>query len=124
MAVIAASNRINYQKIVPFWDEVVVKVRVKNPTAGGKTASGIYLPETVTSLTADDHASIIGEIVSIGPMAFSYQSGEGVTVHNVFIGDKVMFRPYSGDEFKDHDEEGYVFRMMPSRQITGKILED
>lgn len=124
MAVIAQSNKINYQKIVPFWDEVVVKVRVKNPTLSGRTAGGIIVPESVQALSADDHAAIIGEVVSLGDMAFQFQTAEGVTRMNVFPGDKIMFRPYSGDEFKDADEEGYVFRMMPSRQITGKILED
>jgi len=124
MAVIASTNRINYQKIVPFWDEVVVQVKVSTPTKEGKTAGGIILPVDASSVNATDHAAIVGKVVSVGPMAFQYQTAEGVSTIPVFPGDKVMFRPYSGDTFTDQDEEGYVFRMMPSRQVTGKILED
>ena len=121
MPVIAPHNKVNYQKVVPAWDEVLVRVPVATPTKEGKTAGGIIIPAEAPSLKTDDHAAVIGEIVRCGPMAFQYQTDQGVELFGAGQGDTVMFRPYSGCVFSDPDDDSALYRLMPSRQIIALI---
>jgi len=84
-------------KIKPLHDNVIVKPVVESET----TKSGIVLPETVHKEKPEK-----GEVVAIG---------EGKILDNgqrskmsVKVGDTVMFKKYSPDEFKIDGEEYLV----------------
>lgn len=65
------------------------------------TKSGIVLPDTV-----DKEKPEKGEVMAIGPGKLM-DSGQRATM-SVKVGDKVVFKKYSPDEFKIDDEEVLV----------------
>ncbi|MCL5406920.1 MAG: co-chaperone GroES [Patescibacteria group bacterium] len=74
-------------KIKPLADRVVVKPLEEE----SKTKSGIIIPDTAKE------KSHRGEIIATGPG--KYDDGKLIAL-NVKIGDKILYKEYSGDEFK------------------------
>lgn len=74
-------------KIKPLGDRVVIKPLAEE----SKTKSGIIIPDTAKE------KSHRGEVLAVGPG--KYDDGKLVEMQ-VKIGDKVLYKEYSGDEFK------------------------
>ncbi|MFA5317949.1 MAG: co-chaperone GroES [Patescibacteria group bacterium] len=81
-------------QIKPLGDKVVVKANTKEEV----TKSGIVLPDT-----ADKERPEQGEVIAVGPGKIS-ENGQHQEM-NVKVGDKILFKKYSPDEFKIDGEE-------------------
>jgi chaperonin GroES len=79
----------------PLGDHVIVKPLKEDEI----TKSGIVLPDTV-----DKEKPEKGEIIAIGPGKWD-EDGEKRIPMSVKVGDKVLFKKYSPDEFKLDDQE-------------------
>ena len=84
-------------KIKPLADRVVVKPLEEE----SKTKAGIIIPDTAKE------KSHRGEVIAVG--AGKYDDGKlvGPTVK---IGDKILYKEYSGDEFKLGGEEVIILK--------------
>ena len=87
-------------KIIPLADRVVIEP-LKDE--GGKTKTGIYLPETV-----DKERPEQGKVVAVGPGKLT-ETGKRVPV-SVKKGDKVVFTKYGPNEVKVDDKEYLIAR--------------
>jgi chaperonin GroES len=81
-------------QIQPLGDKVVVKPSAKEEV----TKSGIVLPDT-----ADKDRPEQGEVIAAGPGKL-LENGQRAAM-NVKVGDKILFKKYSPDEFKIDGEE-------------------
>lgn len=81
-------------KLRPLGDHVIVKPLKEDDV----TKSGIVLPDTV-----DKEKPEKGEIIAIGPGKL-LDDGKRAPM-SVKVGDKILFKKYSPDEFKLDDEE-------------------
>jgi chaperonin GroES len=93
--------------IKPLGDKVVVKAALREEM----TKSGIVLPET-----GDKDRPEKGTVVAVGPGKVR-SNGERAPM-NVAVGDTVLFRKYSPDEFKLDGEDVLV---MSESDIIGII---
>ncbi|MBI2056615.1 MAG: co-chaperone GroES [Candidatus Sungbacteria bacterium] len=82
--------------IKPLHDRVVIEPSHKDK--GGKTKSGIYLPETV-----DKERPEQGTVVAVGPGKFD-EDGKRMPM-SVKKGDSVLFTKYGPNEIKVDDKE-------------------
>ncbi len=80
--------------IKPLGDKIIVKPISQDET----TKSGIVLPDT-----ADKERPEQGEVIATGPGRL-LDSGQRAEM-NVQVGQKVLFKKYSPDEFKMGEEE-------------------
>lgn len=76
-------------KLKPLGDRIIVKP-IKEEEV---TESGIILPDT-----AEKEQKSEGEIIAVG-------DGERINQLNLKVGMKVIYGKYSGEEFKEGDEE-------------------
>lgn len=81
----------------PLHDHVIVKPLSEEAT----TKSGIVLPDTV-----DKEKPEKGEVIAVGPGKL-LENGERAEM-SVKVGDKIMFKKYSPDEFKMDQKEFLV----------------
>lgn len=81
----------------PLGDRVIVKAVAKEET----TKTGIILPDTVGKERPEQ-----GEVMAIGPGRL-LDSGARAAM-NVQIGDRILFKKYSPDEFKLEEQEYLV----------------
>lgn len=82
---------IPHTKARPVRDMVLIQI----PFPPEKSRGGIITPDMSRDLMA--HNVMAGRIVSMGPLAFWYKSGDGsMQRHDVKIGDWVEFRPFAG----------------------------
>ena len=84
-------------KVSPLGDRVVVLAITKEEM----TKSGIVLPDTV-----DKERPQEGEVIAVGPGKL-LENGSRATM-SVKVGDKVLFKKYSPDEFKFEGKEYLV----------------
>ena len=85
----------NSNKIIPLGDRALLKISEgKN---GSKTASGIYIPDTV-----DKEKPEQGKVVAVGEG--KYIDGRLIPL-SVKVGDTVVFSKYGYDEVKVGEEE-------------------
>lgn len=84
-------------KIKPLADRVVVKPLEEE----SKTKSGIIIPDTAKE------KSHRGEVLALGPG--KYDDGKLIEP-TVKIGDKVLYKEYSGDEFKLNGEQVIILK--------------
>jgi chaperonin GroES len=94
MIIMMITKAINFMKIKPLNDNIVVKPTKENEI----TKSGIVLPETI-----DKERPEKGEIIAIGEGKL-LDNGQRAPM-SVKVGDKVMFKKYSPDEIKVDDQE-------------------
>ena len=95
-------------KLKPLYDNVVVKPLTQEEI----TKSGIVLPDTV-----DKEKPEKGEVVAAGEGRILDNGNRSPM--NVKVGDKIMFKKYSPDEFKVDGEE---YLVLSERDILA-ILE-
>ncbi|QQG45778.1 MAG: co-chaperone GroES [Candidatus Sungiibacteriota bacterium] len=88
-------------KINPLGDRVVIEILKEDK--GGKTKSGIYLPETV-----DKERPEQGEIIAVGPGKFS-DEGKRIPM-SVKKGNVVLFTKYGPNEIKVAGKEYLIAR--------------
>src|SRR3989338_3789753 len=88
-------------KIKPLGDRVVIEI--EKDEKGGKTKSGIYLPETV-----DKERPEQGKVVAVGPGKLS-DEGKRIPV-NLKKGDIVLFTKYGPNEIKVDGKEYLIAR--------------
>ena len=88
-------------KIIPLGDRVVVEASGKDK--GGKTESGLYLPET-----ADKERPEQGKVVAVGPGKMG-KDGKRIPV-SVKKGDTVLFTKYGPNEIKVEGKEYLIAR--------------
>ena len=81
-------------KLKPLSDNIVIKPMAKEE----KTVSGIIIPDTVGKEKPEQ-----GEVVAVGAGKFDAE-GKRLPV-DIKVGDKVIFKKYSPDEFKINGEE-------------------
>ncbi len=105
------------------------------PEVEARTASGIFIPETVTD--RERAASVVGTVIEMGPDCYTDPApklpeglppGTPVTILAARprfpsgpwckIGDTVLFSRYAGKRFKI---EGVEFRMLADDEITATI---
>lgn len=81
----------------PLHDNVIIKPK----KAEEITKSGIVLPDTM-----DKGKSEQGEVVAVGPGKLT-EAGQRLAM-SVKIGDKIVFKKYSIDEFMDENKDEYL----------------
>lgn len=84
-------------KLRPLGDRIIVMPFAKEEM----TKSGIILPDTVSKERPEQ-----GEVVEVGPGRL-LENGTRTTM-SVKVGDKILFKKYSPDEFKIDDKEYLV----------------
>ena len=84
-------------KLKPLGDNIVVKAMAKEET----TKFGIILPETM-----DKEKPEQGEVVAVGPGKILDNGSRSAM--EVKVGDKIIFKKYSPDEFKIDGQEVLV----------------
>ncbi len=90
-----SKNEVKFNpNIKPLGDRVLLK-EIK-PAEGGKTASGIFIPDSVK----EDRGAKRGEVVAVGPGRFD--DGELIPM-NVKVGDEVLYQ--WGDTIKVGETE-------------------
>ena len=94
-------------QIKPLGDKVIVKASSKEE----KTKSGIVLPDT-----ADKEKPEQGEVIAVGPGKL-LDNGSRAPM-SVKVGDKILFKKYSPDEFEIDKEE---FLVLSEGEIIGII---
>jgi len=94
-------------KIKPLGDKIVIKPISREEV----TKSGIVLPDT-----ADRERPEQGEVIAVGPGKM-LNSGQRINV-SVQVGQKVLFKKYSPDEFKIDGDE---FLVLSENDIIGII---
>lgn len=108
---------LNPESIRPQWDKVLV--RQEKPKA--KTQGGIYLPDE--SRDRNKMQEMIGEVVTIGDSAFKelYHGDKPPSV-----GDTVIFKRYSGNNFIDQfaDSDEFAYRLIDDTDIVAVVDGD
>ena len=94
-------------QIKPLGDKVIVKASSKEE----KTKSGIVLPDTADKETPEQ-----GEVIAVGPGKL-LDNGSRAPM-SVKVGDKILFKKYSPDEFEIDKEE---FLVLSEGEIIGII---
>ncbi len=88
-------------KIKPLGDRVVIETLAEEK--GGKTKSGLYLPETV-----DKERPEQGKVIAVGPGKLN-EEGKRIPV-SVKKGDIVLFTKYGPNELKVDGKEYLIAR--------------
>lgn len=84
------SFQIPHEHVQPTRDMVIVRI----PLPPSKIGS-ILTPDVTRDMM--QHNVMAGRVVRMGPLAFSYKSGEdAIKKQDVQIGDWVLFRPFAG----------------------------
>jgi co-chaperonin GroES (HSP10) len=113
---------IDYSKVQPTWDQVLIKI--EQPPK--QTAGGIHLPDTWRD--TEKHAVVAGRVIKQGPMAFVYNLNGSPERHAIEDGALVVFKPYAGDLHEvsttgKRDEDDSPYRLLRSQDIIGVIEE-
>ena len=95
-------------KIKPLGDRIIVE----RQESEGKTAGGIFLPDTAKEKPQE------GEVVAVGK-GKKEKDGQVVPL-DVKAGDRILFGKYSGTEIKMDNEEYLILR---EEEVLG-IIED
>lgn len=80
---------IPHEFVMPTRDMVIIRI----PFPPEKVGS-IITPDQTREIMA--HNVMAGRIVAMGPLAFSYKDGNGLSKQEADIGDWVLIRPYAG----------------------------
>jgi chaperonin GroES len=84
--------------LLPLGEHIVVKPKEKI----NQTSSGILLPEK-------EERPEEGEVIAVGPGARGHD-GSRMPIDGIAVGDTVLFKKYSADEFKLAGEKYLVVR--------------
>lgn len=80
---------IPHEHVQPTRDMVLIRIPFPPERIGN-----IITPESTRELLA--HNVQAGRIAAMGPLAFQYKDGNGVSTQDVKIGDWVLIRPFAG----------------------------
>lgn len=99
------SPAVDVRNVLDIVEPTGFRILVRLPHLDAKMRSGLYRPDS--SRTLEETASILGEVLAVGPMAYAneekFPSGPWC-----MPGDTIMMRAYSGTRFKiDGDEQEY-----------------
>lgn len=83
------SFQVPHEHVRPTRDMVTIRI----PMPPSKIGS-ILTPDVTRDMMA--HNVMAGRIVAMGPLAFQYKDGEGLSRQKVEIGDWVLIRPFAG----------------------------
>lgn len=107
MPKIKVSTTVNKVSLRPLMGYVLVK-----PSAAEtKTASGLYLPETVQERPAEGTVVAVGNDMVLGGQVFTSP---------VKVGDKVVYKKWGGDEIK---LGGVDYKLVKFEDLMGVIEE-
>jgi co-chaperonin GroES (HSP10) len=73
----------------PVRDMIVIRIPLPPKMVGS-----IHMPDVARDLA--QHNVMAGRVVKMGPMAFTYKDGNGLSRHDVKEGDWVIIRPFAG----------------------------
>lgn len=80
---------IPHEHVQPTRDMVIIRLPLPPKMVGR-----LHVPDLVRDMA--QHNVMAGRVVNMGPLAFQYKDGEGISRQNVKIGDWVVIRPYAG----------------------------
>lgn len=80
---------IPHEHVRPCRDMVVIQMPMPPKTVGR-----FIIPDIVRDLA--QHNVMAGRIVSMGPLAFQYKDGNGLSRQDASVGDWVVIRPFAG----------------------------
>lgn len=80
---------IPHEHVQPTRDMVIIRMPIPPKMVGG-----IHVPDLVRDMA--QHNVMAGRVVNMGPLAFQYKDGEGLSRQDVKIGDWVVIRPFAG----------------------------
>jgi len=80
---------IPHGHVQPTRDMVIVRMPIPPKMVGS-----IHVPDAARDLA--QHNVMAGRVVAMGPLAFTYKDGSGLTKQRVKLGDWVVIRPFAG----------------------------
>lgn len=80
---------IPHEHVQPTRDMVIIRMPLPPKMVGN-----LHVPDLVRDMA--QHNVMAGRIVNMGPMAFQYKDGEGLSRQDAKIGDWVVIRPFAG----------------------------
>lgn len=80
---------IPHDFVVPTRDMVIIRIPFPPRKIGN-----MIVPEQSRDLLA--HNVMAGRVVAMGPLAFTYKDGDGLSKQVVTVGDWVLIRPFAG----------------------------
>lgn len=89
MTIGAHSFQIPHEFVQPTRDMVIIRVPMPPRKIGN-----IITPDVTRDLM--QHNVMAGRIVAMGPLAFSFKDGEGLSKQAADLGDWVVIRPFAG----------------------------
>lgn len=80
---------IPHDRAEPTRDMVIIRLPLPPKMVGS-----FHIPDLVRDMA--QHNVMAGRVVKMGPLAFSYKDGEGLSRQDVKVGDWVVIRPFAG----------------------------
>ncbi len=80
------------------------------PEAVEETSKGGIVLQTITQQDREQMAQVYGKVIEIGPIAWNDEP-----YHRAKVGEKVIFRRYSGEQFEGSD--GVKYRIINDKDI-------
>lgn len=80
---------IPHSQVRPSRDMIIIRLPLP-PEKIGNT----YIPDLTRDMA--QHSVMTGRIISMGPLAFQYKDGNGISKQEAKIGDWVVVRPFAG----------------------------
>lgn len=87
---------IPHDHVQPTRDMVIIRIPMPPVTVGSMGL--IRVPQQFRDLAS--HSIQVGRILRMGPLAFTYKNGDGVSRQNAREGDWVVIRAYAGTELR------------------------
>lgn len=81
--------QIPHDRVRPTRDMIVIRMPMPPKKVGS-----FFVPDMVREMA--QHNVAAGRIVAMGPLAFAYKDGEGLSKQAANVGDWVLIRPYAG----------------------------
>lgn len=92
MSNMSHSFEIPHEHVKPTRDMVIIRVPSPPRTVGDKVK--IIVPDMSREMA--QHNVIYGRVEALGPLAFAYKDGNGLSTQEAAIGDWVIIRPFAG----------------------------
>lgn len=80
---------IPHEHVQPTRDMVIIRMPLPPKMVGS-----LHVPDLVRDMA--QHNVMAGRVVNMGPLAFQYKDGEGLSRQDVKVGDWVVIRPFAG----------------------------
>lgn len=83
------SFEVPHDHVQPTRDMVIIRIPMPPSKVGN-----IITPQVSRDIMV--HNVMAGRVVALGPMAFAYKDGDGLSKQDVKVGDWVLIRPFAG----------------------------